>query len=69
MVNGELFWTFEIKAWRNILVSSVRGRKKLVSEFTCVYMSIGFSGQKETKMYDKFKATVPLGLESEKGEW
>jgi hypothetical protein len=51
------------------LVSSVRGRKKLVSEFTGVYMSVGFSGQNEMKMYDKFRATVPLRLESKKGEW
>ena len=69
VVNGESFWTFQIKAWRNILVSSVKGRKKLISKFTDVYTSIGFSGQKETKMYDKFKATVPLRLESKKGEW
>ena len=34
---------------KSLGVLSVTGRKRLVSEITGIYMSKGFSGQKETK--------------------
>jgi len=47
VVNDESFWAFQIKTWLSILVLSVKGRKKLVSEFNLVYMLSDVVGENE----------------------
>jgi hypothetical protein len=47
VVNGESFRKFKIKAWLSVLVLSVKGRKKLVSEFNLVYMLSDLVGENE----------------------
>jgi len=47
VVNGEIFWTFQIKAWLSVLALSVKGRKKLVSEFNLVYILSDLVGENE----------------------
>ena len=45
--SGESFWTFQIKTWLSILVLSVKGRKKFVSDFNLVYMISDAVGENE----------------------